>query len=152
MDILPIDRMPNLSARLGTVETARIRYAQFGSRRKQSNAKNLDNPILEEMQAQAFGACRSEVADILYGVANAHTGKQALNTPLLFAILQTMPVINTREVQVMTGLAERQARYYMGAIRAALPFLIKILKNDGEKEVSPEDIQPGKEQRSRAGA
>ena len=45
----------------------------------------------------------------------------------LFNIFQCMPVINTREIQRMMAIDDRQARKYMQAAKLAHPFLERAL-------------------------
>jgi len=111
---------------MSKAKAARIRYAQKGTYRAQPYAKNIDNPVLDTVQGIDAGRGHP-VEEILYGFAQAADHQQPLNTSCLLVILQCMPVINTREVQLMLAVGDRQARKYVQAVKAALPYIEKEL-------------------------
>lgn len=127
-DAVPsIDEMPFLKARLGKARTDKVRYAQKGTGQLQDRGTNLQNPVLELMQGKSPEDPGCRIADILMGVVQATEGgqREPLNIQRLYAILQVMPVINTREIQLMTGLNARQAQRYVKAVKLAMPHLKK---------------------------
>lgn len=70
------------------------------------------------------------INDILYGAASvASGGNQPLNMSRLQVLLECMPIINTREVQLMMNIDERQARRYVAAARIAIPHLQKFFES-----------------------
>lgn len=125
MRIPLIDKFVGLCVILGRARTAKVRYAQRGTYRRQPGATNLDNPILDQVQSRHPSGA---VDDILTGAARTEAGGQKpLSVSRLYAILQVMPIINTRQIQLMLALDPRQARRYLAALRLALPFLIRAL-------------------------
>lgn len=130
MKVPPIEKCIRLCIRIGRARTARIRYAQRGTGRKQTGkAINITNPVIDTLHTDMYGKAPAPIMDILYGVANAsEDGNKALNTNVLLTILETMPEINSREVQIMLACTPRAARKYIQAIQVALPFVLRYLK------------------------
>ncbi|WP_068810286.1 hypothetical protein [Pseudohongiella nitratireducens] len=138
-----IDDFPLLMKSLGAAKTDRIRYSQRGTGRRQTAAKNIDNPVMDKMQSLRYSSLsgigesgeisRNEVwrvNDILTGAANAASGgNQPLNISRLQVLLECMPIINTREVRLMTNLDDRQSRRYVAAARIAIPQLQKFFES-----------------------
>ena len=127
----PIDDMPNLVKRLGKAKTARIRYAQQGTGRRQPSAKNVINPVIEDIAMLKPGD-RHPVNDILHGFASLGDSERSLDPKCLLAILQCVPILNTRELQRMFNISDRQARKYLQITLAALTFISREL-NDKTK-------------------
>lgn len=130
MDWIPIDEMPHLVARLGRAKVERIRYQHRINIWRQPAAANLSNTLMCEMQGREPHDAGCGAADILTGIARLdHSGKQRDALPLniyrLYTILQCMPLVNTREVQAMSNLSERQAQRYVKACKLALPLLAR---------------------------
>ena len=127
----PIDDMPNLVKRLGKAKTARIRYAQQGTGRRQPSAKNVINPVIEDIAMLKPGD-RHPVNDILQCFASLGDSERSLDPKCLLAILQCVPILNTRELQRMFNISDRQARKYLQITLAALTFISREL-NDKTK-------------------
>lgn len=127
----PIDDMPNLVKRLGKAKTARIRYAQQGTGRRQPSAKNVINPVIEDIAMLKPGD-RHPVNDILQCFASLGDSDRSLDPKCLLAILQCVPILNTRELQRMFNISDRQARKYLQITLAALTFISREL-NDKTK-------------------
>ena len=138
-----IDDFPLLMESLGASKTDRIRYHQRGTGRPQTAAKNLENLVMRDMEnlrystltdaGDSWSTSKNEawrVNDILYGAASvASGGNQPLNMSRLQVLLECMPIINTREVQLMMNIDDRQARRYVAAARIAIPQLQKFFKS-----------------------
>lgn len=128
MGFYPIDAMKGLKAHLGKARTDRIRYAQRGTYKRQPGATNIENTVIDAMQRQQPSDCISPVSDILTGIARAgSTTVKPLSVHRLYAILQCMPIINTRQIQIMMAIEPRQARRYLAALKVAMPFLVRAL-------------------------
>jgi hypothetical protein len=98
------------------------------------------NPVIEQMQNIKWGK-GTEVEDILYGLAHTDHDEKPLIVGVLFAILQSMEIINSREIQLMLMCGDRQARKYMQAIKAALPFITKAInKNNRNHHAQEKEI------------
>ena len=123
--------MPNLVKRLGKAKTARIRYAQQGTGRRQPSAKNVINPVIEDIAMLKPGD-RHPVNDILQCFASLGDSDRSLDPKCLLAILQCVPILNTRELQRMFNISDRQARKYLQITLAALTFISREL-NDKTK-------------------
>jgi hypothetical protein len=130
----PIDKLPNLIERLGKAETARIRYAQKGTGRRQPGAQNIINTIRAELCEGDNYRIPPEVDDILTAAVQQerHTTKP-LSIRVLYVILQCVPIINSREIQLMLNVTPRQAQRYVKALRFALPFLVRAVRITLEK-------------------
>lgn len=144
---MPLDQMPHLKASLGKAKADRIRYLQRGTYRRQPGAHNLDNTIIEALQGMTYAALPGVLTDILTGIAylDEPGSTQQLSAQRLFNIFQCMPVVNTREIQLMTALGTRQARRYMRAAKIALPFLERVLLYKDISNASlqaPQEAQP----------
>lgn len=138
-----IDDFPHLMKSLGAAGTDRIRHFQRASGRPQPLAKNIDNLVMKDMENLRYSstlgiegsrqAPKNEawrVNDILYGAASvASGGNQPLNISRLQVLLECMSIINSREVQLMMNIDERQARRYVAAARIAIPQLQKFFKS-----------------------
>ena len=138
MDIPSIDHMPNLLSQLGKAKAARIRFHQKGYKRVQTGATNLTNTVITPMQLKTAGDGNCKVSDLVSGIARSHPGTKSLCVDSLYAILQCMETINTRDIRVMLGVEKRQAEYYLSAIRTLLPFLEKeLLREDSHEQRTP---------------
>lgn len=131
-----IDNMPELVSQLGKAKADRIRYHQKGTGRRQPGATNITNPLIGLLVWRDLHSLPG-VNDILTGIARSIDNRKPLSTHRMFNIIQLMSVINTREIQRMTGLSERQARKYMQATKMALPLI--------EKHLTPEIIETAEE-------
>jgi hypothetical protein len=122
----PIDEVPHLKLRLGKAGADRIRYHQQGpDTSKLPNSTNLINTAMQFMQGKQPGDAGCWVDDIIQGVARLdhHQSKLRpvpLNVDRLYAVLQCMEVINTREVMKMLGVDKRQAQKYVKAVKLVL--------------------------------
>lgn len=118
----PIDDMPHLKERLGKAGTARIRYQQeHPDSSPQRGSKNIPNTLLQFMQDKQPNDPGCWVDDIVQGVARADDGsRQGLNVDLLYALLQCLELINTREVMKMLQVDKRQAQKYVKALQLIL--------------------------------
>jgi len=121
-----IDNFPHLVTRLGKAKTDRIRYHQKGTRRKQPNATNLKNPLLNRLTWLELYQL-PHVGDILTGVAVSMDNGKPLSTQRLFNIFKFMPIINSREISIMMDIGVRQSQYYLKACKIALPILERQL-------------------------
>lgn len=125
--VWPIDSMSNFSRHLmQTGKKAvvdRIRYTWVINPSKQPRSRNIPNTVIQFMQAQVPYAS-GPISDIIEGIARLDHHQSHLSKPLsvsrLYAILQTMPLINTREVSAMLAVDERQAQKYVKALRLCL--------------------------------
>lgn len=125
--IYPIEDMPHLNERLmRTGKKAvidRIRYSGRINTTPQPKCRNLTNTLLDFMQRhEAYVG--GPVDDIIQGIARLDHHQSALSTPLsvsrLYAMLQTMPLINTREVSSMLDVDTRQAQKYVKALKLCI--------------------------------
>lgn len=131
MGIKPIDDMPHLKARLGKARADRIRYLDRQNTRPQANATNLVNSVRKPMQARTPQDHPCDVASLLEGVARLDTCQnKPLSVQRLYNIFQCMEVINTREIQAMMALDQRQAQRYLRAAKLVLPYLERVLLPD----------------------
>jgi len=131
-----IDELPELKAQLGKARTDRVRYHQRGTGRRQAGAANIPNPLYEEL----LWATRipSGAEDILFGIVRSIPGgDKDMSITRLWNLLQTLPLINTREVQLLMDLNQRQAQRYVQAAKMALPLLQKHFA----REPLPEELQ-----------
>lgn len=127
-----IDRMPELAEHLGPYRTARIRYAQKGTGRRLPRATNIENTVIEAMQFKRLSD-GDGVADILSGLAaSSDGGTRPLSAQHLYAIFQCIPVINSREIELMLNISPRQARKYLQLARIALPLISVALAKGRE--------------------
>jgi hypothetical protein len=124
-----IDDFPLLTEQLGKARTDRIRYAQQGTGRRQATATNINNTVQEKMLELEYAGMNYEVDDILSCAATTASGNSSpLNRHRLAVLFQTLPIINTQQIQQLTNLGERQARTYLRAAKFALPFLVEHFK------------------------
>lgn len=118
-----IDDMPNLKASLGKAKVDRIRYHQSGpDSSKLKGSSNINNTILAFMQDKVPGEPGCWVDDIVQGVARLdHQQTKHRSPPMsvtrLYTILQTMAVINTRELMKLLNVELRQAQKYLKAVK-----------------------------------
>jgi len=126
MHIVSIDKMFHLSSRLGNSGIDRIRYAGKACKSKQSGSTNLPNTVLKPMQSAKPNNPGCVIAELIEAAAYLDINDtRPLNINRLFNILQCIEMINTREIQTMTGLSKRHAQKYLRAIKFVLPFLEK---------------------------
>jgi len=135
LDIRPIEEMTHLAKRLGESGMDRIRYAGKANTEKQPRATNIKNTILAEMQSVNPNTPGCMVNELISVAATFDTSQsKALNINRLFNILQCMPLINNREVKLMTGLEQRQAQKYVRAIKFIIPFLERHFKTNQKEK------------------
>ena len=143
--VWPIDSMSHFSRHLmQTGKKAvvdRIRYTWVSNPAKQPRSRNIPNRVLSFMQAQVPYAS-GPISDIIEGIARLDHHQSALSKPLsvsrLYAILQSMPLINTREVSAMLAVDERQAQKYVKALKLCLFHIQRHL--DSITEVLQEEL------------
>lgn len=124
-----IDDFPHLTEQLGRARTDRIRYSQIGRVSVQTRALNIENDLQQRMLDLEYNGQTHLIDDIMAGAANSVSGNTLpLNRERLRNIFVTLPIINTRQIQVLMNLGERQAREYMAAVKLVLPFLRRALE------------------------
>lgn len=130
MKVLEIHEMEHLSKRIGSDGMNRLNYMHNPEPVKGKNVMNVRNTVLMDMQGRRAGDPFCPADDIIKGVVRLDhysTTRADKNIPLstkrMYAILQTMEVINTREVICLLGCGERQARRYVKACKIVMPFL-----------------------------
>lgn len=141
----PIDSMPTFSQHLmrtgKKTVVDRIRYTRVSNHSKQPRSQNIPNTVLQLMQAQVPYAS-GPISDIIEGIARLDHHQSAISKPLsvsrLYAILQTMPLINTREVSAMLAVDTRQAQKYVKALRLCIFHIQRHL--DSLTEVLEEEL------------
>jgi len=122
--IKPIHEMSNLARRLGKSGVERVQYAGKGSADIQKGATNVQNTVILSMQFYGSYSRSNPVDDFITGAANLDTSsRECLNISRLYTILQTMPVVNTREIVKLSSMSERQARKYLRAVKFIMPHL-----------------------------
>jgi hypothetical protein len=136
LQIPDIDSLPTLKKRLGKARTARIRYAQKGTGRRQPCATNIENTVIKEMNK--YATRNGPVEDVLYGFAMAHDDSRPIGVSSLIAILECMPIINTREIQRMLDVSDRQAMKYLRVIRSSLPHIERTFAK--QKANTPKNV------------
>lgn len=129
----PIDEMPQLSTRLGKAGTDRIRYHQRGANTTPlAKSKNIPNTLQAFMQDKRPGDPGCWVDDIVQGIARLdHQQTKHRSPPLsverLYALLQCLELINTREVMAMLQVDKRQAQKYVKALQLILVMIHRHL-------------------------
>ena len=143
MKIPPIDRCKNLCERLGRAKIARIRYAQLGTGRKQTGKTlNITNPLIDRIPMWLGQSAPTPIKDIIYGITQADsTSGRTLSNEVLLAILQIMPEINSREVQIMLACDKRSAQRYVRLVAIAIPFILKHLNRHAKIKETKESQQ-----------
>lgn len=122
-EIPPISEMKSLMERLDKSTVDRIRSATKPiPKRKQRGG--FPNPIFEE--ARDMLSIPTNIADVLTGAINSVGGR--VNYVRIFNLFQSLDYIDTRRVQIITELNERQAQRYVQICRIALPHLIRCIK------------------------
>ena len=130
-EILPIDEMPHLMARLGKARVDRIRYVGQEDTTHHKHATNIKNTVIHQMQFVSPHRPGCAVTDILTGVAYMDTNqKLPLSVDRLFNVFQCISLVNTREIMAMMDIGERQARRYLRAVKFALPHLEKVFSTN----------------------
>lgn len=121
-EIHPIDAMPSLSKRLGKSRVDQIRATERPLPRSRGS-RSLNNPI----QANMLCLIKEprQISDIVVGVCRNSDTDSSLNHKRLIVLLKTLDQIDTRRVQHVTGLGERQAQRYVQACRMAIPHIEK---------------------------
>lgn len=119
---LPIDEMPNLTARLGKARVDRIRYVNRASTERLYKSQNIQNTLIQFMQEKEPFTPGCWVDDIVQGVARLdhHStpgGSKPLSVTRLYNILQCVELINTREIMALMEVEQRQAQKYIKAIK-----------------------------------
>lgn len=126
MKHIRIDDYPELTEQLGKARTDRIRYYQKGTSKRQVCATNIENPIQEQMLELEYFARLYEIDDILTCAALlVDDNSRPLNRHRLIVLLQSLPIINTKQIELLMNIQTRQAQYYMRAAKFALPHLVK---------------------------
>lgn len=129
-----IDDLPNLKASLGKAKVDKVRYHQSGPDDAHlANSKNLKNTIMGLAQDYKPGKAGCWIDDIIQGVARLdHQQTKHRSPPLssarLMAILQTVELINTRELMKMLALDKRQAQKYVKACQLIITAVERHLK------------------------
>lgn len=123
--IYPLSEMRSLREQLGKATQDRIRSATKSSPIRKSRT-GFDNPIY--LQARDLITIPPTVCDIVTGAINT-TGER-INYRRIFNLFQSLSYIDTRRVQNITELDERQARRYVQICRIALPHLIRFFKTN----------------------
>lgn len=126
--IIPAEELRFLRKRIGDVEWQKLSYNHDPSLQKRAN--NVENTVLHSMQGRKVGEPFCGADDIIKGVARLDHHSESredrnipLSTTRIYSILQTMEMINTREVCNLTSLKPRQARRYVKACEIIIPFL-----------------------------
>lgn len=124
-----IDDLPHFTEHLGKARTDRIRYAQIGRVSVQTRALNIENDLQQRMLDLEYTGKWNRIDDILAGGANSVSDNTLpISKERLRNIFVTLPIINTRQIQVLMNLGERQSRRYMAAVKLVLPFLRRALE------------------------
>ena len=123
--------MPSLKARLGKARTDRVRYTGNADHTHQRCATNIPNTVISEMQFKRPTDYGCTIADVLQGAANMDTQRYVpLSINRIYNVLQSVKLINTREVMVMMAIDKRQAQRYVRAIKFVMPYLTSIINSD----------------------
>lgn len=125
--ILPIDSMPFLAERLGKSRVDLVRSVQKPMPRAKGS-RNFLNPIQADMQCLIREP--KKVSDIIIGICRSIDPAGNLNHKRVIVLLKTLDSIDSRRVQHVTLLGERQVRRYVQACRIALPHLIKYFSEN----------------------
>jgi|AntDeeMetagen681_2_1112603.scaffolds.fasta_scaffold13916_1 hypothetical protein len=133
-----IEEMESLRDSLGKHGVERLKYEHDSASTKRG--KNIENTVLHEMQGRKPSNSFCGVSDIIAGVCRLdHYSQKGRNIPLsqnrMYNILQTMDVINTREVMEMMGVGDRYARHYVKACGIALKILEVHFKEEGNSPI-----------------
>jgi len=129
-----IDDLPNLKASLGKAGVDKVRYASGQPDNSPlPHSKNLNNTIMVFMQDKEPGTPGCWVDDIIQGVARLdHQATKHRSPPMsatrLYAILQTLELINTRELMKMLDVEKRQAQKYVKACQLIITAIERHLK------------------------
>lgn len=123
-----LDDMPNLNESLGKYQHEAIKYEPLENPSKRGT--KIINTVLNDMQGRTPSDTFCGANDIIAGVCRLdHYNQKDRNIPLsqnrVYNILKCMEVISTEEIQHMMGVGERQARYYMKAVKTLIPLLEK---------------------------
>jgi hypothetical protein len=71
------------------------------------------------------------ISDTIYGAAHIDSGNSLpLSVNRIYNVLQSIELINTREVMVMMAIDKRQAQRYVRAIKFVMPYLTSIINSD----------------------
>lgn len=130
-----VSDLPNLRKSLGKYHQEKIEYEHDPTPVKRGN--NINNTVLYQMQGRRPSDSFCEVNDVIAGVCRLDNYNQKhRNIPLsqnrVYNILQCMEIINTREIQKMTGLGDRQARVYLRAVELIVNRLEKHFEESGD--------------------
>jgi hypothetical protein len=136
LQIPDIDDLIQFKKHLGKARAARIRYAQKGTFKRQPCATNIENTVIKEMHK--YVTKNSAVEDVLQGFVRSTSDSKPLGVSSLIAILECMPIINTRQIQVMFDISDRQARKYLQVLRASLPHIERIFAK--QKANTPKNV------------
>ena len=130
-DIPSIDDMPYLKARLGKARSDRVRYAGNADTTHLKCATNIPNSVIAQMQFKRTTDYGCPISDVLQGAANMDAGHSLpLSVNRLYSVLQSIEVVNTREVMTMMAVDKRQAQRYVRAVKFVMPHLNAIIKTD----------------------
>ena len=122
--IKPVEEMSNLAKRLGKTRVDRIRYAGKNDPSHQKGSTNIKNTVLKEIQYYGSRTPSNPVDDYIVGAANLDTSsREPLNITRIYNILQTMPLVNTREIMKLADISERQSQKYLRAVKFIMPHL-----------------------------
>ena len=123
--------MPCLKARLGKARTDRVRYTGNADPTHQRCATNIPNTVISEMQFKRPTDYGCTISDTIYGAAHIDSGNSLpLSVNRIYNVLQSIELINTREVMVMMAIDKRQAQRYVRAIKFVMPYLTSIINSD----------------------
>ena len=144
-----IDDMPNLNESLGKYQHEAVKYEPLENPSKRG--VKVVNTVLDNMQGRTPSDTFCEVNDIIAGVCRLdHYNQKGRNIPLsqnrMYNILKCMEVISTAEIQDMMGVGDRQARYYMKAVKTVLPILerhFEMCQDNPEFEMDVTDFLEG---------
>lgn len=146
-DIYPIGEQ--LSKQLNKAGVARIKASQMHDQLdtvntpKSSNRElRVANTVLSQIQGKRVATPGCPVDDLITGTSRLDWyDREDRNIPLsvnlLYVSLQSMEVINVRNISLITGLKPRQARRYVKACQILIPFLETALKDSSVE--APDD-------------
>jgi hypothetical protein len=130
-----LEELPTLRKSLGKYQEEKIMYHHDPTPVKRG--QNVYNTVIAEMQCRRPSDAFCAVNDIIAGICRLdHYNQKHRNIPLsqnrMYNILQSMEVINTREIKKMTGLSDRQSQIYLRACKIAIEHLDKHFREHGD--------------------
>lgn len=102
----------------------KIQQTRYSRTVEEGKARNIiENPIYHrDLTEDSSGVVRGIVAS--FDVASTHTGSKLLIS-VVKSILYDMPLISSKQIELSYRLRDRQAKYYLRAIKILLPILSK---------------------------